>query len=110
MAVIDEKLAGRVRGILADSGSIVEKKMFGGLTFMVSGHMCCGVRGDDLIVRVGKDRQDAAMAEPHARPFEFTGKPLGGLVLVAPEGCEGEAKLKKLVGMALEFVKELPAK
>jgi TfoX/Sxy family transcriptional regulator of competence genes len=110
MAKTDENLAARVRTALAGAGTIQEKKMFGGLTFMGDGHICCGVRGDDLIIRVGKDRQDAAMAEPYTRPFDFTGKPLGGFMPVAPKGCENEVALKKLIGLALDFVKELPAR
>lgn len=106
----DEHLARRVRLVLAGAGTIAEKKMFGGLTFMLDGHMCCGVHGDDLIVRVGPDRQTTALAEPHARPFDFTGKPLTGFVTVAPAGCESEATLGKLVGLAVRFVKSLPPK
>ncbi len=107
---IDDHLAERVRAVLADAGAIEEKKMFGGLTFMLDGHMCCGVLGDDLIVRVGADRQDAALAKPHTRPFDFTGKPLTGFVTVAPAGFEGAAALARMVGLAVEFVRELPAK
>ena len=110
MAVTDEKLAERVRGVLAGAGSVEEKKMFGGLAFMVDGNMCCGIRGDELVVRVGKERQDACLAEPHTRPFDFTGKPLGGFVVVEPEGNADEAQFGKLAGMALAFVKELPPK
>ena len=107
---IDEHLADRVRTVLTDAGTIEEKKMFGGLTFMLGGHMCCGVLGDDLIIRVGAERQDAALAEPHARRFDFTGKPLTGFVTVAPAGCEGAAALARMVGMAVEFVRSLPPK
>jgi hypothetical protein len=106
---IDEHLADRVRTVLADAGTTEEKKMFGGLTFMLDGHMCCGVLGDDLIVRVGAEGQEAALAEPHVRRFDFTGKPLKGFVTVAPAGCE-KAALARMVGLAVEFVKSLPPK
>jgi hypothetical protein len=107
---IDDHLAGRVRAILAGAGAVEEKKMFGGLTFMLDRHMCCGVLGDQLMVRVGPALEATALAEPHARPCDITGRPMKGLVMVAPAGHGSEAALAKLVGLAVEFVTSLPPK
>lgn len=84
--------------------------MFGGLTFMVKGNMCCGVVGDELMARVGPDGYPAALKRPHARPMDFTGKPLKGFVYVAPEGFADRAALESWIGLALGFVETLPAK
>lgn len=89
---------------------MVEKKMFGGLSFMVKGNMCCGVVGDELMARVGPDGYEAALKRPHARPMDFTGKPLKGFVYVAPEGFADRADLEGWIGLALNFVETLPAK
>jgi hypothetical protein len=69
----DEGLATRIREVLADQPGLAEKQMFGGLAFLVHGNMACGVRGDDLIVRVAADTAEAALAEPGTRPFDLTG-------------------------------------
>ena len=105
----NETLAGRVRDCL-EGETAIEKKMFGGLTFMVRGHMCCGVINDDLVVRVGPDAYDVAISLAHARPMDFTGKPLKGFVYVAARGCKTEKSLKSWVEHGLEFVKSLPPK
>jgi TfoX N-terminal domain len=96
----DEKLAGRVRRLLADREDVSEQAMFGGLTFMVAGRMCCGVNKDELIVRLHPDEVDAALVHPHARPMDFTGRPMRGFVTIGPEGLNGQA-LKRWVGSAL---------
>ncbi len=106
----DERLAGRIRDVLANRGDVVEKKMFGNLAFMVKGNMCCGVVGDELMARVGPDGYQAALKRPHARPMDFTGKPLKGFVYVAPEGSAAPDALESWIGLALEFVETLPAK
>ncbi len=105
-----EQLAGRIRDVLRRRGDVVEKKMFGGLSFMVAGNMCCGVVGDELMARVGPDGHKAALGRPHARPMDFTGKPLKGFVYVAPEGLANPAALESWIELALEFVETLPAK
>jgi TfoX/Sxy family transcriptional regulator of competence genes len=87
----DEKLAARVRKLLGDRDDVQERPMFGGLTFMVAGHMCCGVNKDELIVRLGPDQVDAALARPGARPTDFTRRPMRGFVTVGPEGVRGQA-------------------
>jgi TfoX/Sxy family transcriptional regulator of competence genes len=85
----DEQLAARVRTALADRTDVVERKMFGGLTFMVGGRMCCGVNRDELIVRLDPDREEQALARPHARPMDFTGRRMHGFVTIGPKGLEG---------------------
>lgn len=105
----DEKLAARVRAVLARRTDVSERKMFGGLTFMVGGHMCCGVNGDELIVRLDPDREDDALERPHARPMDFTGRPMRGFVTVEPEGLNG-AQLKRWVQEAVAGAESLPPK
>ncbi len=106
----DEILARRIRDVLADQPGIVEKKMFGGLTFMLNGNMCCGIVKNDLMVRVGPDQHGAALAAPHASPMQFTGRPMRGMVMVAPAGFESDRDLGQWIGRALQFVEGLPAK
>lgn len=105
----NEKLAARIRAILADRADVREQKMFGGLTFMVSGHMCCGVNGVELIVRLDPDREDTALARRHARPMDFTGRPMRGFVAVQPAGLKG-AQLNQWVQEAVARAESLPPK
>ena len=105
----DERLAERVRTALGGQ-RFTEKRMFGGLCFLLEGNMCCGIVGDKLMVRVGPDRYTAALAEPHTREMDFTGRPLKGMVYVAPAGLGDEAALAGWVGRAVEFTGGLPPK
>jgi TfoX/Sxy family transcriptional regulator of competence genes len=105
-----ESLASRVREILAEGGDVAERKMFGGLAFMVNGHMCCGITRDDLMLRLGPDRAAEALEEPHVRPMDFTGRPMKGYVYVATPGLRTEAKLRRWVRLARDFVDTLPPK
>ena len=109
MAYSDE-LATRVRAALGGQTSVVEKKMFGGLTFMVDGHMCCGVVQEMLMVRVGPDGYDEALMEPHARPMDFTGKALTGMLYVEPQGLQPDEALGRWVKRGLAFVQSKPPK
>ena len=84
--------------------------MFGGLSFMVRGNMACGVIGEELVVRVGKDGHEAALARPHARVMDFTGKPMQGWIYVGAEGVESDAELAEWVELGLEYALSLPAK
>jgi TfoX/Sxy family transcriptional regulator of competence genes len=102
----DEKLAARIRTLLAEHDDVVEKKMFGGLCFMVNGAMCCGLTKSDFVVRVGSDYYDEALAQPYARPMDFTGRPLKGMVYVAPEGVRTKGALARWVRRGIEFVSE----
>lgn len=106
----DEKLAERVRAALARRRGVSEKKMFGGVAFLADGHMFCGVNQADLVVRVGPEAWAKALARRHARPMDFTGKPLSGYVYVAPPGVRTAASLKAWVERGLEFARTLPPK
>lgn len=105
----DEQLATRVRALLGDRGDVSERRMFGGLTFMVSGHMCCGVNSDELIVRLGPEDEEAALAMPDARPMDFTNRPMSGFVTIAPAGL-GDRDLGRLVAAAVAHAESLPPK
>lgn len=83
--------------------------MFGGLAFMLHGNMVCGVVGDELMLRLGREGAERALAGPHARPMDFTGKPLAGMVFVEPAGLAGAA-LDRWVGEAVAYVRTLPPK
>jgi TfoX/Sxy family transcriptional regulator of competence genes len=106
----DEKLAERTRAVLDARDDVVEKKMFGGLAFLVHGHMCVGIVDRELMVRVGPDAYESALAEAHARPMDFTGKPLRGMVYVGTSGLRTEAGLRAWVDRGLRFVSALPPK
>jgi TfoX/Sxy family transcriptional regulator of competence genes len=106
----DETLAERIRLVLGERTDVVEKKMFGGLCFMVGGAFCCGLTKTDFMVRVGPDQYDDALAQPHARAMDFTGRPLAGMVYVAPEGLRTRHALATWVGRGASFVSSLPPK
>lgn len=106
----DEGLAQRVQESLGELTELVEKKMFGGVGYMVRGNMACGVHGDALIVRVGPDRYEEALASPHVRHFDITGRPMKGWVMVAPDGTESDADLEDWLRQGVEFALSLPAK
>ena|SRR5438309_1688530 len=82
----DEKLAKRIRKLIAGNERITERKMFGGIAFMLNGNMFCGVIKDDLMVRVGPDAHEDALAKPYARPMDFANRPMKGMVFVGPGG------------------------
>jgi TfoX N-terminal domain len=84
--------------------------MFGGLTFMVNGHMCCGIADKDLVVRTGPKRYEAAISKPHARPMNFTGRPMRGSVYVGPDGYQTTWDLKVWLQRGLHFVRTLQPK
>lgn len=107
----DEKLAQRVRALLdGKEDDVVEKKMFGGLCFMVRGHMCVGLVKSELMVRVGPDAYAEAVELPHARPMDFTGKPSKGMVYVDPAGLRTKRQLERWVERGARFVASLPPK
>jgi TfoX/Sxy family transcriptional regulator of competence genes len=106
----DEAVARRVRKALAGSPDVVEKRMFGGIAFMLRGNMCCGVIGDRLMLRVGPAGYEAALSRPHAGPMDFTGRPMKGMVYVEPAGFASARALKAWIGRATEFALSLPAK
>jgi TfoX/Sxy family transcriptional regulator of competence genes len=105
--VYDEALAERIRTQLFGRTDVEEKRMFGGLTFMVAGNMCVGIVEEDLMVRVGPDRHEKALARPHARPMDFTKRTPKGFVFVGPEGVARDGDLQRWVTWAIDFVESL---
>lgn len=106
----DERLAERIRGSLGRRKGLVEKKMFGGIAFLLNGNMCVGVHTTDLIVRLAPEETDAALAKPHTRRFDLTGRPMRGWILVEPAGLKTEAQLSKWVEVAAKYAGSVPAK
>lgn len=106
----DEELADRVRGLLIREDGYSERKMFGGVCFMLDGNMCCGVISNDLMVRLGPERGDAALSEPHVRPMDFTGRPMTGHAYVSAGGTEDEVALARWVERCIAFCRSLPPK
>ena len=106
----DEKLADRVRRALSGREGLSERKMFGGIAFMLRGNMACGIVKDELMVRVGPERYDDALGRPHARPMDFTGRAMRGMVYVQPDGCRTDEALKLWVEQGLAFAASLPPK
>ena len=106
----DEGVAERLRDAYREVPNVEEKKMFGGIAFMVGGHMSCGVVDETLMVRVGPELYADAMARPHAREMDFTGRALKGFVYVAPEGFDEDPDLASWVRLSLDFVTSLPPK
>lgn len=105
----DEKLAERIRRRLAKRRGITEKKMFGGVAFLMNGNMSVGLHGGELIVRLAPEETDAALAKRHTRIFDITGRPMKGWILVKPEGLSDDA-LAKWVGMGVTYAASLPPK
>ena len=103
-----EALATRVRAILNGS-AVEERKMFGGLAFLVGGRMCCGVQDTDLMVRVPKDQHAQMLTELHVRPMDFTGRSLPGFVYVSEAGTESAAALGWWVSVAERVAAEAAA-
>ena len=106
----DEGLAERIRSLLEDRTEVLERKMFGGLAFLVGGHMSVGVVGDELMVRVGPRDYATALRLPDARAMDFTGRPMKSFVFVACEGFESDADLRRWVARGVAFASSLPAK
>ncbi len=100
----NEALAARVRPLLSSDLSVEEKKMFGGVTFMVNGQMCCGVLKDDLIVKMDPAAYEDALAQPGARPFDFSGRPMPGMVYVANASLGKDETLEAWVKRGVDFV------
>jgi len=107
----DEKLAERIDEILKPKRGIDQKKMFGGLCFLHNGNMVCGVDNNgDLMVRVGPDQYQKALAKKYAREMDFTGKPLRGFIYVSSEGIRTRKSLESWLDLGLRFTKSLPRK
>jgi TfoX/Sxy family transcriptional regulator of competence genes len=107
----DQDLANRIREELADVDGITEKPMFGGLAFLLRGNMAVGIMSTgELMVRVGPDGIEDALAEPHARLFEMRGRPMTGWVIVALEGVKTKRRLGAWVSRGTAFAASLPPK
>ena len=105
-----ESLAQRVRDCLSRRKGVEEKKMFGGVGFLLKGNMCVGIWKNSLIARLGPEYGTAALREPFVKEFDITGRPMKGWVLVAAEGIEEDPVLREWIDRAMKFVGKLPAK
>jgi TfoX/Sxy family transcriptional regulator of competence genes len=106
----DEGLAQRMREMLDGVPALEEKKMFGGVGFLVAGNMACGVNQEDLIVRVGPEAYYQALQEAYTKEFDMTGRPMRGWVVVQPDGYEADEDLQAWIQRGLEFASSLPVK
>ena len=106
----DETLAGRIRKALTPRPDVMERKMFGGLAFILRGNMCCGVVGDTLMLRLGNEGAASALGEPHTRPMDFTGKIMKSMLYVGPDGIAADEDLYRWVNRGADFAETLPPK
>lgn len=103
-------LAERIRAVLKRQKNITEKKMFGGICFLLHGNMLVAIWVDGLVARLGPDVGPAALAQPHVRPMDLTGRPMKGWVIIAPAGIAADADLQSWIQLAIGFVKGLDPK
>ncbi len=106
----DEGLAQRIRKLVADRSGLTEKKMFGGVSFLIQGNMACGVLKDEMIVRIDPEQHDAAVAKPHVRTFDYAGHPMQGWIFVGPAACASEVGLKEWVDTGIRYALSLSPK
>ena len=106
----DEQLAGRIESAVADWSDVTSKKMFGGACHLIRGNMFCGVYKTFLILRLGEPAASEALLQPHTRPFDITGRPMKGWIMVAPPGCSSDAALSAWLKAAQQFALSLPPK
>jgi hypothetical protein len=106
----DEDLAARLRERLERQKGVEEKRMFGGVGFLLNGNLLVGVWKDSLVARLGPGEGEAALLEPHVRPFDVTGRPMRGWVLVGPAGVEEDDQLAGWIERVAAFVGTLPPK
>jgi len=105
-----ESLADRIRTMLGRQAAIEEKKMFGGVGFLLNGNLLVGVWKTSLVARIGTEQYDEALAEEHVRKFDITGREMRGWVLVDGDGVESGEQLRSWIDRATNFVRELPGK
>ena len=105
-----ESLAARIRQLVASRRGMTERKMFGGIGFLLHGNMCVGIWKSSLIVRLGPEQAAAARKEPHVAEFDVTGRPMKGWLLVEPEGIDSDEELAGWISRSIEFVSTLPKK
>jgi TfoX/Sxy family transcriptional regulator of competence genes len=106
----DEVLASRIRDLLSGTDGLAEKRMFGGIAFLLNGNMCCGVHGDDVILRVDPESAEDALRQPHVRIFDMTGRPMKGWLLVGSEAVASDDELRSWAKRGVDFAASLPAK
>lgn len=106
----DEALADRIRDVFAPREAVTERRMFGGIAFMVGGNMAVGVVGDDLMVRLEPAEAERALSEQHTRPMDFTGRPAKNMVYVDPEGTASDTDLAGWVDAGADYAATLPPK
>ncbi len=106
----DENLAERIRSKLKGTRGLSEKKMFGGVGFMINGNMACGVIKQDMVVRLNGDEADAALKRADVRVFDMTGRPMKGWILVGPHGVASDRALQSWIDRSTAFAKSLPPK
>jgi hypothetical protein len=106
----DGKLAARVRKALEPTCAFTEKRMFGGLCFLIQGHMCCGVLKDELLLRLEPSEVAALLSKPHIRPMDFTGKAMRGFLYVGSEALKSDGEVRQWVSGSVAFVRYLPPK
>ena len=106
----DESLAARIRLVLSKRKGLEEKKMFGGIAFMINGNVCCGVLKDDLLLRLAPEETEQAVSEPHVRPFAMGGRTMKGWIMIAPDGVKTDEKLSAWVRRGAGFASSLPKK
>jgi hypothetical protein len=106
----NKELAGRVQSQLDEVPGVVEKKMFGGVGYLLRGNMACGVNGENLIVRLPADQHESALLEPGVRTFDMTGRPMKGWIMVGPEAWKSETDLRRWIMRGVEYANTLPPK
>ncbi len=106
----DQQLAGRIRPLVGKKKTVTEKKMFGGVGWLVNGNMAVGIWKESLVVRVGPDAYAACLEEPHVAEFDITGRPMRGWVLIAPDAFATKRDLQRWLDLGLSFAATLPAK
>ena len=106
----NEKLADRLRKLIAKRNDFHEQKMFGGMGYLLRGNMCLGIWKDSLILRLGESQAGKALKKKNVKPFDITGRAMKGWVMVTPSGMKTNADLKRWVTLAIDFVIQLPRK
>ncbi len=104
------QLAERIRAQLKRAAGLQERKMFGGVGFLINGNMACGVHKDELMVRINPERNAELLGRPHTRPFDLSGRPMAGWILVGPAGYQTDEVLAAWIGLGVEFARALPQK
>lgn len=103
----NEELAGRIRKIFPRESGVTEKKMFGGLSFLLQGKMVCGILKDDLVVRIDPNETDELLDKPHVRPMDFTGRPMKGFLYISPGALNTDRELENWIELSVDYVSTL---